>query len=134
MLLAKKIFSQILILIVVGYSGGINIAKHLCDGDVVAKALNSEVKICKKAEESKTPRTNDPSFSEQSCCDTEFSFFQSDDFSQDEVSIDFSIEMFSHEYSDELPEIVSDIPSYSDYSPPPLISEPIYVVHEQYLI
>lgn len=135
MQLAKKIFAQFLILIVIGYSGGINIAKHLCDGEVVAKAVNSEVRVCNKACETNSPLTNDPSISELSCCDTEFSFFKSDDFSENFVSTDFSVETFFFEPQDFTPSIFTvDNSTLPNYVPPPILDKPVYVVYEQYLI
>lgn len=132
---AKKIFAQFLILILIGYSGGINIAKHLCDGKVVAKAINSEVHVCKKAKESSSPLTNDPSISKRSCCDTEFSFFQSDDYSQSSVSLDFTVDALFIDYLEITPPIFtvnnSVIPNYVL---PPILDKPVYVVYEQYLI
>ena len=135
MQLAKKIFAQFLILIVIGYSGGINIAKHFCDGEVVAKAFNSEVNVCNKAKESNFPFTNDPSISERSCCETEFSFFQSDDYSESFVSLDFSVDAFFIDYLDYTPLIFTDDNSViPNYVPPPILDKPVYVVYEQYLI
>lgn len=132
MQLAKKIFSLLLVVLVVGYSGGINIAKHLCDGEVVAKAVNHEVKVCNKAE-STTPFSDDPSYSKKSCCDTELNFFQSDTFSKTSVVFDFfavptQVEVFVPT------EIASSDNSEQNYSPPLLHSPPIYEFIEQYLI
>lgn len=135
MQLAKKIFAQFLILIVVGYSGGINIAKHLCDGVVVAKAVNSEVNVCKKAKESSSPLTNNPSVSKRSCCDTEFSFFQSDDYSKSSVSLDLCVDALFIDYLEITPPIFSvDNSVIPNYVPPPILDKPVYVVYEQYLI
>lgn len=134
MILARKIFSFLLVVLVLGYAGGINIAKHLCEGKVVAKALNSEVKVCKKAKESKTPSTNYPSISEQSCCDTEFSFFQSDDFSENQVSLDFTLDSFFIHDAFTVPVLITVNQPLYNYFPPPLYSKPLHVVYEQYLI
>ena len=135
MQLAKKIFAQFLILIVIGYSGGINIAKHFCDGEVVARAVNSEVDVCNKAKESNSPFTNDPSISERSCCETEFNFFQSDDYSESFVALDFSVDAVFIDYLDYSPLIFTDdISAIPNYVPPPILDKPVYVVYEQYLI
>ena len=130
--LVKRILSFLLVILIVGYSGGINIAKHLCDGEVVAKALNHEVTVCKKAA-STTPLTDDPSYSEKSCCDTEVSFFQSDTFSKTSVSFEFiSSTIITHNY---VPRVIT-LNNHSEliYTPPSLYDPPIYEFIEQYLI
>jgi hypothetical protein len=132
MLIAKKIFSFFLIILVVGYSGGINIAKHLCNGEVVAKALNHQVKICKKAQLS-SPSRDHSSFSKKSCCDTEFSLFNSDTFSKINVGFEFLKADITFETTFLL-EVLSEDTSEKDYSHPQLHRLPIYDFIEKYLI
>lgn len=78
----KKIVSFFLIGIILSFSGGLHIGKHLCNGEVVARAINHEVDLCKMAKEAAVQSCNIESISLKSCCDTELDFFHSDSFSK----------------------------------------------------
>tara|TARA_R110000868_G_scaffold146835_1_gene367860 strand:+ start:319 stop:747 length:429 start_codon:yes stop_codon:yes gene_type:complete len=81
--LIRKIVSLFLVGIILSFSGGLHVAKHLCNGDVVARAINHEVELCKKAREAKAaPSCDLESVSSKSCCDTEIEFFHTDSFSK----------------------------------------------------
>ena len=62
---------------VLGFSGGMSIGKHLCEGEVVSKAINFDVKKCKKAAEAPLENNGLNGFiHSEPCCDTEGSFFK----------------------------------------------------------
>jgi len=73
---AKKILTILLLLVLVAYSGGVSISKHLCKGKIVTRAFNSEAKVCKRAKK-QTVFSDVTSVSKPSCCDNEHDFFKS---------------------------------------------------------
>lgn len=77
----RKILSLFLIGVILSFSGGLHLGKHLCNGDVVARAINYEVSVCKKAKEAALLIPAEPSVSEKSCCDTDLDFFHTHAFS-----------------------------------------------------
>jgi len=80
--LFKKILSLFLVGIVLSFSGGLQIGKHLCNGEVVSRAINYEVDVCKKAKEAAALSCDIETMSLKSCCDTQLDFFQTDTFSK----------------------------------------------------
>ena len=132
--LLKKIITFVLILLFAGYAGGISISKHLCKGKVVAKAVNREVKVCNKAKSSTTPFTENTSYSEKSCCDTEVDFFQSDTFSKGKTALQ-TVALFKPlPVTDKLVRIAPVILFRALPAPPLLHNAPVYKAIERYLI
>jgi hypothetical protein len=80
--LFRKIVSFFLIGIILSFSGGLHIGKHLCNGDVVSRAINHEVDVCKKAKDAAILSCDIATISLKSCCETELDFFHSDSFSK----------------------------------------------------
>ena len=78
----RKILSFFLVGVILSFSGGLHLGKHLCNGDVVARAINYEVSVCKKAREAALEIPAGPSVSEKSCCDTQLDFFQTHSFAK----------------------------------------------------
>ena len=129
---AKKILSIFLLLVVVAYSGGIKISKHLCKGKVVSRAINHEAKVCKRAkcEINFSDRT---AVSKKSCCDSESDFFKSFNFEENTTANNFILaNAYFYFPTISIPVITSTSSRVDYYEPPPNV--PIYIRVERFLI
>jgi len=135
MLLTRKIFSIALTILILAYSGGISITKHLCEGKVIAKAVNAEVKKCKKSESlSLSTNSEERQFNERSCCDTESMFFQANAFEKNASDLNYSVATLTTPITFDLA-LVLDEPSFIIFGlSPPIVGPPIYLAYEQFLI
>jgi len=133
MILAKQIAIIFLSLVTLSYSGGIAITKHYCKNKIVDKAINSEVKKCKKAAAAK-PFSGETEYQKPSCCSTDFGFFKSSDFENANIEL-LSVTHYETPIWTSKP-VVSAKNSFveSHQKSPPLSKLPIYVLVESYLI
>lgn len=133
MILAKQIAIILLSLVTLSYSGGIAITKHYCKNKIVDKAINSEVKKCKKATASK-PFSGETEYQKPSCCSTDFGFFKSSDYENTNTEL-LSIAHFETPFCSTNPVVkVKSLFVESHQKAPPLSKNPIYILVESYLI
>lgn len=135
-----KITSLVCALLVIGMPGGIHISKHFCRGELVDRSLNSFVEKCSadspKSENTQTPE-DETHFSKKSCCETEHLFLQTDHLSKQVDSP--TLLMVSTAYFEwEASEIKFASNVRTTPRPPPnkqnKNGQPLYILHEQYLI
>ena len=134
-----KNFGQILNLLLaflfVGYAGGINVGKHLCNGDVVSRAINFEVKVCKKAAVS-IDYGDETSVQKKSCCDTEIDFFKSFSFEKTNIVAPAQIAQFTAAIHDVQSFSIPQNRTQFKLPKPPLLATTtaIYIKIERFLI
>ena len=130
---AKKTLSIILLLVVVAYSGGVSISKHLCKGKVVSRAINSEAKVCKKAK-CELHISDRTSVSKKSCCDSKSDFFKSFNFEENPAANNFILATAEILFRTISIPVITSTSSRVDYYEPPPNEIPIYIQVESFLI
>ncbi|MCT4622386.1 MAG: hypothetical protein N4A46_02095 [Schleiferiaceae bacterium] len=133
----KTIFAMFISVIVIGYSGGLNIAKHFCKGKVVSKSFNYEVEECGGADRLEFNSCNPEKLvlSSVPCCKTESQFYKSFDFEKDNLVKGF---VFEDVTVNKLEKKAFSAPLLKVNSPnlerPPPESIPIFIRLERFLI
>ncbi|GAB5557057.1 MAG: hypothetical protein SchgKO_12700 [Schleiferiaceae bacterium] len=132
-----RIVSIACTLLIIGMSGGIHISKHFCRGELVDRSLNSFVEKCSadsSKSENTTPQNNETRFSKKSCCETEHLFLQTDHLSKqvDSPSLLY-VSTTYFEWDTPVIEIASSGKT-TPRPPPNRCGQPLYILHEQYLI